>query len=114
MLNTHFLTRGALKFTWDVQDSDMSENKKIPALFANNSRLTFVLSKHQPSSESQKSNTELRNRLYQTAKDAQFRCQENRTFLQRDGTPVVETITFLKDPEKNQQVRPAGGKDDID
>jgi hypothetical protein len=97
MLNTFFLTRGANRFTFDVWDKDINKNEKIPALFANNPRLTFVLPKRQCFSATTKSVAEFRNRLHQAAQKAGFICSESKTFVQKDETPVIETITFKKD-----------------
>jgi hypothetical protein len=96
MLNTHFLTGGALKFTRDIWDADKSENKKIPALFSDNPQLTFVLPTNDYFIGSQKSIPDFRNRILQAARDANFQQKDAKTFFQKDGTPVVEIITFVK------------------
>lgn len=97
MLPCHILTRGELRFAFDVGGTDEEMDGKFTNLFATHSRLTFVLPKMRETAVFwPRPVADIRAGVLRAAEKAGFDRQSCKTFLQRDGVPVVETITFVK------------------
>jgi dolichyl-phosphate-mannose--protein O-mannosyl transferase len=101
MLPCHFLSRGVLHHEYYYGDTEAEWKEKIPGLFASSERLTFVLPRDTIGVwRSPKDIQKIRSIIMSSAETSQKRLRFSEVFYQRDGTPVVEAISFARDAAK--------------